>query len=242
MTEIEVLFFDVLGTVVDWRGSIAQEVSLFLERNNAAHIDASALADAWVGRYDASVEPIRQGLQSFATLDVVNMTNLETTLEELGLTSSALPRAELEHLNQAWHRLKPWPDSVKGISKMKERFVVVPLSDGHTRLLVNMAKHSGLPWDTVIGADISRTYKPMPQAYLRACEVLGVRPHNAMLVAAHDYDLRAARECGLKTALVVRENAEDPSRTGEFGSREDWDLSAGNLIELAELLNYRSAP
>jgi 2-haloacid dehalogenase len=99
-----------------------------------------------------------------------------------------------------------------------------------------MAKHGGLPWDTVIGADISRTYKPMPQAYLRACEELGVKPHNAMLIAAHDYDLLAARECGFKTALVVRENAEDPSKTGEPGSNEDWDFSAGNLIELANIL------
>ncbi|XHC10803.1 HAD-IA family hydrolase [Labrenzia sp. ac12] len=236
MTKPEVLFFDVLGTVVDWRGSIAAEVSSFLARNNAAHIDAGALADAWVGRYDSSVEPIRRGLKSFATLDVVNLSNLEGTLEEFGLKISELPHAELVHLNQAWHRLKPWPDSVKGISNMKERFVVAPLSDGHTRLLVNMAKYGGLPWDTVIGADISRTYKPMPRAYLRACEVLGVKPHNAMLIAAHDYDLYAARECGFKTALVVRENAQDPSKTGEPGSNEDWDFSAGNLIELANIL------
>ncbi|MGE9296557.1 MAG: haloacid dehalogenase type II [Puniceicoccales bacterium] len=236
MTKPEVLFFDVLGTVVDWRGSIAAEVTSFLERNNAAHIDAGALADAWVGRYDSSVDPIRRGLQSFATLDEVNLSNLEGTLEEFGLKISKLPHAELGRLNQAWHRLKPWPDSVEGISKMKERFVVAPLSDGHTRLLVNMAKHGGLPWDTVVGADISRAYKPMPQAYLRACEVLGVKPHDAMLIAAHDYDLRAARECGFKTALVVRENAQDPSKTAEVGSNEDWDFSAGTLIELANTL------
>ncbi|RVB78813.1 MULTISPECIES: haloacid dehalogenase type II [unclassified Mesorhizobium] len=236
VTKVEVLFFDVLGTVVDWRGSIAAEASSFLKRHDALHIDAGAFADAWVGRYDPSVEAVRCGQRPFVPLDLLNMENLEACLKGFGLTPSAFPSAELEDLNLAWHRLKPWPDSVEGLSRLKERFIVAPLSDGNTRLLVDMAKHAGLPWDTILGADVSETYKPMPQVYLRACELLGVEPNRAMLVAAHDYDLDAARRCGLKTAYVVRSNAHDPSKAAAIEPLGGWEYMANNLTELAAIL------
>lgn len=236
MAELEVLFFDVLGTVVDWRGSIAAEARQFLIRNGATHIAAGAFADAWVGSYDASVEPIRAGQRPFVPLDILNMENLEACLKGFGLAPNALPYTELNNLNLGWHRLKPWPDSVEGISRLKERFIVAPLSDGNTRLLVNMAKHSGLPWDTVLGADVSRAYKPMPAVYLRACELLQVSPDQAMLIAAHDYDLDAARQCGLKTAYVTREHGSDPSKTDNTKRLTGWDYAASSLIELADIL------
>jgi 2-haloacid dehalogenase len=236
MSKIEVLFFDVLGTVVDWRGSIAAEAGAFLRRHNASHIDAGAFADAWVGRYDASVEAVRCGQRPFAPLDLLNMENLEACLKGFGLTPSTLPGAELADLNMAWHRLKPWPDSVEGLSSLKARFIISPLSDGNTRLLVNMAKHAGLPWDTILGADVSEAYKPMPQVYLRACELMSVDPDRAILVAAHEYDLDAASQCGLKTAYVVRTNAHDPSKTEVVKSLKAWDYTANDLIELAALL------
>lgn len=236
MTKIEVLFFDVLGTVVDWRGSIAAEAGSFLRRNDAAHVDAGAFADAWVGGYDASVEAVRCGQRSFVPLDVLNMENLEACLTGFGLAPSALPRTELENLNLAWHRLKPWPDSVEALSRLKERFIVAPLSDGNTRMLVDMAKHAGLPWDTILGADVSCAYKPKPEVYLRACALLDVDPDEAMLVAAHDYDLEAARGCGLKTAYVVRANAQDPSKAADAKPRDNWEFMACDLTELAEIL------
>jgi 2-haloacid dehalogenase len=236
VANIQVLLFDVLGTVVDWRDSIAAEVGSFLKRHNAAHIDASAFADAWVGRYDASVETVRRGQRSFVPLDTLNRENLEACLEGVGFAISAVPSADLENLNLAWHRLKPWPDAVEGLSRLKERFIVAPLSDGNTRLLVDMAKHAGLPWDTILGADISGAYKPMPQVYLRACELLGAAPDEAMLVAAHAYDLEAARRGGLKTAYIARANAPDPSKAADVKPRDDWDYTANDLIELSEIL------
>jgi 2-haloacid dehalogenase len=236
MKKVEVLFFDVLGTVVDWRGSVEAEARSFLKRHDASHIDASAFADAWVRRYDASVEAVRSGRRPFVPLDPLNMENLEACLHGFGLTPSKLPRAELESLNLAWHRLEPWPDSVEGLSRLKERFIVAPLSDGNTRLLVDMAKHAGLPWDTILGADVPEAYKPMPQVYLHACKLLDVVPHRAMLVAAHDYDLEAARRCGLKTAYVVRSNAHDPSKVAGIKPLGGWDYTASDLMELAEIL------
>lgn len=241
MKNLEVLFFDVLGTVVDWRGSIAKEAETLLTRHAPAGIDASAFADAWVGRYDPSVERIRSGNRPFVTLDELNLENLKDTLQAFGVAPDKVPQRELQHLNRAWHRLQPWPDSVAGISRLKERFIVAPLSDGHTRLMVNLAKHGGLPWDTVLGADIPRAYKPMPQVYLRACELLGVKPENAMLIAAHDYDLDAARACGLKTGFVTRDNANDPSKPAKAVSSGDWDCHATDLLGIADhMLKSRS--
>src|SRR5690606_21045508 len=156
-------------------------------------------------RYDASVEAVRSGQRAFVPLDVLNMENLEACLKAVALKSS-IPQTELADLNMAWHRLKPWPDSVDGISRLKKHFIVAPLSDGNTRMIMDVAKLAGLPWDTVLGADVWRAYKPMPQVYIRACALLGVMPDQAMLIAAHDYDLDAARKCGLKTAFVIREN------------------------------------
>jgi len=235
-TDIEVLFFDVLGTVVDWRGSIADEVAAFLKRHALPHVDAHQFADAWVGQYDAAIEPIRAGQRAFAPLDIINMENLQACLAQFDLTPSRFARSELETLNHAWHKLRPWPDSVAGIAQLKQRFIVAPLSDGHTRLLVDMARHAGLPWDMVFGADASRSYKPAPQAYLHACALLDVPPQRAMLVAAHGYDLDAARSCGLKTAYVQRQRAADPSKAGYRGAPENWDYQAGSLTELAQLL------
>ncbi|TIX01327.1 MAG: haloacid dehalogenase type II [Mesorhizobium sp.] len=236
MRKIEVLFFDVLGTMVDWRGSITAEVGEFLKHRNLGHVDAANFADAWVGRYDASVDPIRTGKRSFVSLDQVNRENLVASLKEFGLAPASLPSEELEHLNLSWHRLKAWPDLAEGLSRLKSHFIIAPLSDGHARLLVNVSKYNNLPWDFIIGADMSQAYKPMPQVYLRACEFLEVQPRHAMLVAAHDYDLEAARRCGLKTAYIARANAEDPSKAGNQKALDGWDYKAKDLLELADML------
>ncbi|MCJ8519730.1 2-haloacid dehalogenase [Pseudorhizobium tarimense] len=237
MCNIQVLFFDVLGSMVDWRGSITTAVAEFFERYNIDHIEPEVFADAWVGRYDASVDDIRVGKRSFASLDQVNRENLDASLAEFGLASQPFSPNELQGLNLSWHRLKAWPDVAEGLSRLKSRFIIAPLSDGHTRLLVNVSKHNKLPWDAILGADIFRAYKPMPRVYLRACELLEVKPQNAMLVASHDYDLEAARRCGLRTAYIVRSNAADPSRAGSRGPQAGWDYKAKDLIDLAEMLN-----
>lgn len=236
MSKVEVLFFDVLGTVVDWRGSITEEVRSFLNHQKCKHIDAAKFADAWVGRYDASAERVRTGKRAFVSLDVLNMENLEACVAEFELRPPNLQRTDLENLNQAWHRLKPWPDSAAGLMKLKKSYIVAPLSDGHTRLLVDMAKQAQLPWDVVLGADIFKAYKPMPQVYLGACDLLGVAPENAMLVTAHDYDLSGAKQCGLKTAYVIRDHANDPSMVDKHKITDEWDYTAKGLIELAEIL------
>ncbi len=237
MKNVDVLFFDILGTVVDWRGSIANKVEAFLKHHEINHIDTQALTDSWVGQYDNAIDPIRKGQRTFVSLDTINMENLEACLTQFNLPPSQFDREELKALNRAWHALKPWPDAVEGITELKKHYIVAPLSDGHTRLLVNMAKHAHLPWDMIFGADMSQSYKPSPRAYLHACELLDIPPQRAMLVAAHDYDLEGARTCGLKTAFVPREHGANPSKETDAPLPDKWDYKAGNLIELAALLS-----
>jgi 2-haloacid dehalogenase len=237
MKNVDVLFFDILGTVVDWRGSITDKVEAFLKRHDISHIDARALTDTWVGQYDRAIDPIRKGQRSVTSLDTINRENLETCLAQFNLPPSQFDHEELNILNHAWHTLDPWPDAVEGITRLKEHYIVAPLSDGHTRLLINMAKHAHLPWDMIFGADMSQSYKPSPRAYLHACELLNISPQRAMLVAAHDYDLEGARSCGLKTAFVPREHGANPSKETDAPLPDQWDYKAGNLLELAALLN-----
>jgi 2-haloacid dehalogenase len=239
VTTARVLFFDVLGTVVDWRGGLAKEAASFLARNGAPRVDPEKFADAWASRYDAATEAVRVGRRPFVSLDVINRENLDATLVQFGLVPSALPAAELDELNRAWHRLEPWPDALQGLARLKERFIITPLSGGNTRLLLDMAKRAGLPWDTILGSDVLGAYKPAPQAYLRAVEILGVRPAESLLVAAHNDDLAAARRCGIGTAFVARREEHGPNQTTDLTPTENWDFVADDLVHLARILPGR---
>lgn len=231
----KILFFDILGSVVDWRGSIAAEVAGFFARHRISGIDAVVFADDWVGRYDDAIEPVRAGTRGFVTLDIVNRETLEASLAVHGLSAAAFPPDALADLNAGWRRLKPWPDAVEGIARLKRDFIAAPLSDGNTRLLVDIPRLSGITFDTIFGADVTRGYKPMPEVYRGACALLGVAPAEAMLVAAHAYDLAAARACGLATAYIARDRAAaDPSKAPDPDAAKGWDMVADSLTDLAD--------
>jgi 2-haloacid dehalogenase len=233
---IRALLFDVLGTVVDWRTGIAREASAFLQRHGAGNIDAADFADAWTNRYATATQQVRGGERPFVRLDVLHRENLEATLREFGVGLGSDAVSELDDLNLAWHRLDPWPDSVTGLVRLKTRYIIGPLSGANTSLLIDMAKHAGLAWDVILGSDVVLAYKPAPEAYLRTLDLLGLRPEQAMLVAAHNDDLAAARRCGMHTAFVARRSEHGASQTSDLVSLEDWDLVADDLVDLANKL------
>jgi 2-haloacid dehalogenase len=228
-----VLAFDVFGTVVDWRTSIINELTRFGETHGLQR-DWTTFTDDWRGGYPAAMDRVRRGELPWTRLDGLHRGILDHLLEKAGI--SGIPEPDLDALNRAWHRLDPWPDSVAGLARLKERFTITTLSNGNVSLLTNMAKYAGLPWDCVISAELFHHYKPDREAYLGCADLLDVAPGEVMLVAAHPSDLRAARDAGLMTAYVVRplERGEG-RRLPEFEPGE-FDYTADDFSDLASQL------
>ena len=230
---VRALAFDVFGTVVDWRSSVIAELEA-LSREKDLQADWPAFADAWRGRYAPSMDRVRRGEIPWANLDTLHRLSLEELLAEFSI--ERLTEGEKDHLNHAWHRLKPWPDAVEGLTRLKSRYIITPLSNGNVALLADLAKDAGLPWDLILSAELVRHYKPDPETYLMVPELLGLRPERVMMVAAHPDDLRAARDRGLKTAYVSR-----PLEWGTQGAAEasdpTFDLVAKDFLDLAAKLD-----
>lgn len=231
---VKALVFDVFGTVVDWRGGIVAAAGPFLARHGGDAARAPAFADAWRAEYGPSMMRVRNGARPFVRLDVLHRENLEAVLPRFGIAPAKVPAEALAELNLAWHRLDPWPDAVPGLVRLKQRFIIAPLSNGNIVLMLDMAKRAGIPWDAILGAEVVRAYKTSPEAYLRTAEVLAMRPDMLCLVAAHNGDLAAARGCGLRTAFVPRPREHGPGQTRDLTPEQDWDVVAPDFVALAE--------
>jgi 2-haloacid dehalogenase len=229
---VRALVFDVFGTVVDWRSGVAREAAPFLARHAAGDVDPATFADAWRKRYQPAMEEVRSGRRPFVRLDVLHRENLAAVLPDFGIDPAAVPNAELDELNLAWHKLDPWPDAVAGLTRLKTRYIIAPLSNGNIILMLDMAKRAGLPWDAILGAEVAQAYKTSPEAYLRTADILALQPAQVCLVAAHNNDLAAARRCGLRTAFVFRPHESGPGRTPP-GPDQDWDVVVHDFGELA---------
>lgn len=230
---IKALIFDVFGTVVDWRSSITREGEA-LGARKGIETDWVAFADGWRSLYDPSMARIRDGERDFVKLDVLHRENLLEMLERTGITG--LTEAEIDDFNFAWHRLDPWPDSVAGLTRLKSKFIIATQSNGNIALMVNMAKRAGLPWDTILGAEVVGHYKPEPEAYTKACDRLGLAPEQVLMTAAHNGDLVAAAACGLRTAFVARPTEYGPNQTKDVKAEHDFDYIATDFEDLASQL------
>lgn len=230
---IKALTFDVFGTVVDWRSSIAREVEAFGKKHGLS-LDGGAFADSWRALYQPAMEKVRSGERPWVPLDVLHRQNLDQVLADRGI--SGIDDGEIVHLNKAWHRLDPWPDAVAGLTRLKSRFIIGTLSNGNIALMVNMAKRAGLPWDVILGSEVARAFKPQPEAYLRSAAALDLAPEQCMMVAAHNPDLVAAGKCGFRTAFVLRADEYGPHQRVKRSAADGVDISASDFNELADRL------
>lgn len=233
MSQVKALVFDVFGTVVDWRTSVAREVAAAAGARGW-NVEPYAFADRWRAMYQPSMDPVRRGEKPYVRLDDLHRESLKALLAESGL--DPLPAGELEHLNRAWHRLDPWPDSVPGLTRLKRRFVIATMSNGNVALMLNMAKRAGLPWDMILGAEPARNYKPVPSVYLTGADWLGLDPSEILMVAAHNGDLAAARALGFRTAFVVRPTEHGPQQSRDLKAEGPWDQVVDGMDELADRL------
>jgi 2-haloacid dehalogenase len=230
VSQVKALTFDVFGTVVDWRGSIVRDCTKF-GAERGIDVDWAAFADTWRGAYRPSMDRVRRGELPWTNLDTLHRMVLDELLVKFGI--SGLSEADIDHLNRVWHRLDPWPDAVEGLSRLRRRFVLATLSNGNVALLTNMAKHGGLPWDCILSAELAKHYKPDPETYLTAAGLLGLRPEQVMMVAAHKDDLRAAQRVGLKAAFVTRPYERGPDHTPDLTPDPGFDVNARDFNDLA---------
>lgn len=230
---VKALTFDVFGTVVDWYGSIIREGQL-LAAKKGYDVDWAAFTLSWRAGYGPAMNKVRSGEMPWTKIDDLHRMILDELVEEYGLTGMSEP--ELVHFNEAWHRLSPWPDTVSGLNKLKTKYVITTLSNGNVSLLTHMAKNGGLPWDAILSAELSGHYKPDPEAYLKAADLLSLKPEQVMMVAAHPGDLRAAARTGLKTAYVIRPLERGPGRPVNRNPDGEFDYTAEDFDDLARQL------
>jgi 2-haloacid dehalogenase len=233
--EVKAVLFDTFGTVDDWRTGIADRINSFAQERRL-DLHGPDMADKWRGGYYPSIAKIHSGERDYVPLDQLHLENLVSALEDSGVPATRFSPEDLRGLNAAWERLPAWPDSHEGLRQIKTRYIIGPLSNGNTALLVNMAKNAGLPWDLVLGLDLLRTYKPNPAAYIGVANVLRLAPGEIMLAAAHNYDLQAARGAGLATAFILRPTEHGPNQTSDLEAASDWDVIAQDITQLSREL------
>lgn len=234
MSDVKALLFDVFGTVVDWRTSLIDNFTAW-GKAKGIEGDWTALVDGWRAAYMPSMDEVRKHPErGFVILDDLQRQSIEPLASRLGITG--LTAKDYDYLTRGWHSLHPWPDSVGGLTRLKTKFIIGPLSNGNVALLTNMAKFGGLPWDLVLSAEVFGHYKPDKEAYLGAAKILGLKPDEVMLVAAHNSDLAAAQSFGLKTAFVPRVTEYGPHQNRDFKADGNWDFVVKDFNDLADKL------
>lgn len=229
---LKALVFDTFGTLVDWRGSIIAE-GVAWGKTKGLKVDWANFADRWREGYRPAMAKVRTGELPWTKLDVLHRVILDQLLNEFGI--SGLTEQEKDHWNRVWHRLKPWPDAVAGLTRLKKKFTIAPLSNGNVSLLADMGKNAGLPWDLILSAELPRHYKPDREAYLSAMELLSLKPEEVMMTASHRSDLDAARSFGMRTGFIHRPN-EYGVRAADVAKSGDFDIVASDTLDLASKL------
>jgi 2-haloacid dehalogenase len=231
---VKALVFDTFGTVVDWRSSVTQQVQELATRKGLK-VDAVKFADTWRAGYQPAMNRVRTGELPWTKLDRLHRMILDKLLVDFGI-AGRLSESEIDALNRAWHRLRPWPDTVSGLTRLKKKFIIAPLSNGNISLMTDLAKFGGLPWDCILGAELARHYKPDREVYQSAADFLDLKLDEVMMVAAHLGDLGAAKGVGLRTAFVTRPLEFGPDGKPDLQPNASVDIGARDFNDLATKL------
>jgi len=225
---VKALFFDVFGTLVDWRSGVARDAEAVLGPLGFS-LNWTAFADAWRDEYQPGMQQVRSGAVPYVKLDVLHRRGLLRILRRFGLDQ--LDDAVLDRLTLAWHHLDAWADVPPGLEKLRQRFRTAPVSNGNTALMCDLARRNGLQWDAILGADLARDFKPKAIVYRAAADAFNLPPQECMMCAAHSGDLRAAAEVGLRTAFIARPLERPGASEGAPSSAVD--VAVRTLEELA---------
>lgn len=229
---VKAILFDVFGTVVDWRGSITRMGEDIAKKKGIKNIDWATFASTWRAGYKPGMEKVRSGEEPWTSIDFIHRKRLDQILIDFGI-SNVFTEIEKKQLNQFWHHLDPWPDSIPGLIQLKKSYLIGSLSNGSITLLSSMAKRANIPWDFIFSADTFKAYKPDDQVYLGAIELLSLKPEEVMMAAAHNEDLTAARFHGMATAYVNRPYEYGPAQRKDLQASQDWDIITDSIIGIA---------
>jgi 2-haloacid dehalogenase len=233
LANVKALVFDTFGTVVDWRSSVIAE-GMAWGKAKGLNINWADFADRWRLGYRPAMEKVRKGEIPWTRLDDLHRMILEDLLKEFKI--QGLTEEEKVFWTHVWRRLKPWPDSVEGLTRLKKKYVITPLSNGNIALMTNLAKFGGLPWDAILGSELARHYKPDREVYASASYYLDLKPEEVMMCAAHASDLQAARSNGLRTGFIYRPNefGNGPVGVPDKARPGDFDVVSVSIIDLAQ--------
>ena len=232
--ELKALVFDVQGTATDFRSTLAEEASR-LSQGRAGNFDWGAFVDEWRGLYRPALDEVLAGTRPWTPVDLIYREALDRLLAQKGL--SFFSEAERAELNFAWQKIRPWPDVVAGLERLKKTYKIATLSNADVSAVINIAKYGGLPWDAVFAAEMAGTFKPDPRTYNMTVKYLGLKPEQVMMVACHKYDLRAAKGLGLQTAFVSRPLEFGPGGKVDTSFEEEFDVNATDFLHLADQLD-----
>jgi 2-haloacid dehalogenase len=231
--QIKALGFDVFGTVVNWRDSVAREARAFFQAHGRPDVDPMLFAVDWRGLYQPAMDACRSGERPYVRLSTLHRENLEVMLDAVNFDRSTASEEELHDFTNAWERLDPWPDVVAGLTRLKRKYIIVPMSNGNISLMLKMSKRAGLPWDAIMGSETAGAYKPTREAYLNNVDILELKPAEVCMTAAHNNDLRAARSFGLSTAFILRATEHGPDQKTNLKAEEAWDYVSTSMEDLA---------
>ena len=232
--QLEALVFDVFGTLVDWRTSLIADLGAFGTRRGIT-ADWPAFVDAWRGEYVPSMNRVRRGEEPWANLDALHRSSFDALARRFGI-DAALGEDDRRWCVDRWHHLRPWPDTVRGLTRLRARYILGTLSNGNVRLLIDLARNAPLPMDAIFSAELFGHYKRDPEVYRGAVALLATPPERVMLVAAHNDDLHAARAEGLRTAFVLRPAEYGPAQDHDLAADPGHDFAVRDLEELADRL------
>jgi len=231
---VKALFFDMFGTVLDWRSGVARSAEAILKPRGYS-LDWLAFADAWRAQYDPGMEEVRSGRIPYTKLDLLHRRMLDLFLPRFGVTG--LSEDVLHDLTLSWHRLDGWPDVPTGLPRLGKKFLLAPVSNGNIALMADVARRNGMRFDAILGADIARDYKPQARVYQASAEAFDLKPSECMMVsaAAHDGDTAGAAKAGLRTAAISRPDEFGPGKSSPT-PKVPVDILAKDLNDLADKL------
>jgi len=232
---VKAVLFDTFGTVVDWRGSITRMGEQIAKKKGIKDINWETFANAWRAGYKPGMAKVQSGERPWTSIDVIHRERLDQILIDFGIAKMFTEKDKID-LTLFWHRLDPWPDSLPGLLRLKQLYLIGPLSNGSLPLLSSMAKRAGIPWDFILSSDTFKAYKPDIKIYQGSIELLGLKPGEVMMAAAHNDDLKAARSAGMVTAYVNRPYEYGPGQSKDIEATEDWEIITDNIIGIADAM------